>query len=231
MTRVMSPRRRDPQERVRILVPRVASVDAVVVRAVPGAVELALTRQPAVPVRFLHRRAAALAPPGAGADPAADRIWGTLLAVPDARGVIRDDVVHFLHTVAPTPTATPPIAAPQRRAHARVDIIRPVAIVPDGFTVGWLNGTTRNLSAGGVLVAGASALEHGDRLRLRIELDAEDDLVDLLARVARSDERFGLRGLRLEGVGRTERERIVRYVFARQREALARAAARGAPGS
>lgn len=222
----MSPRRRDPDERVRILVPRLASIDARVTRAVPGAVELTLATRPHVPIRFLHRRSAALAP-GNGR---ADRLWGTLLAVPDARGAIRDDLVQFLHDAAPAATVPGAVGAPpapQRRAHARVDVVRPVAIIPDGFTVGWLNGTTRNVSAGGLLVAGADALEHGDRLRVRIELDREDDLLDLLARVARAEDRYGLRGLRLEGVGAAERERIVRYVFARQREALSRRPPRG----
>jgi c-di-GMP-binding flagellar brake protein YcgR len=77
-----------------------------------------------------------------------------------------------------------------------------------------------------VLVAGADVLERGDRLRLRFELDSEEDLLDVLARVVRADDDLGLRGLRLEGVGERERERIVRYVFERQRHALAALRAR-----
>jgi hypothetical protein len=70
--------------------------------------------------------------------------------------------------------------------------------------------------AGGVLIVGADALEAGDRLRVRFELDAEDDLIDLLVR---ADDTWGLRGLRLERL--TDCERIVKFVFARQRRALA----------
>jgi c-di-GMP-binding flagellar brake protein YcgR len=103
----------------------------------------------------------------------------------------------------------------------RVDLVRPVAMIPDGFRVGWLNGFTRNLSAGGVLVTGADALEAGDRLRVRFELDSEEDLLDVLARVVRADDAWGLRGLRLEGIDPGRRERIVRFVFERQRRALA----------
>jgi c-di-GMP-binding flagellar brake protein YcgR len=99
-------------------------------------------------------------------------------------------------------------------------------MVPDGFRVGWLNGFTRNVSAGGVLVAGAEALGAGDRLRLRFELETEEDLIDLLARVVRADETWGLRGLRLERVPERDRERLVRFVLDRQRRALAELRAR-----
>jgi hypothetical protein len=204
-----------PEERVRIIVARVATVEAVVARTVPGAAELALTEAPPMPLRFLHRRRATVVPLSADS-----RLDGTLLAVPGREGRVRDDLLHFLRAVVPL---APP-KRPQRRDHARIELIRPVAMVPDGFRVGWLNGFTRNVSAGGVLVTGAEALEAGDRLRLRFELDSEDDLLDVLARVVRADDDHGLRlrGLRIEDVAERERERIVRYVFAQQRYALAR---------
>ena len=53
---------RGQEERVRVLVPRVATLEATVVRAVTGAAELALTATPDVPLRFLHRRKAAIVP-------------------------------------------------------------------------------------------------------------------------------------------------------------------------
>jgi hypothetical protein len=204
--------RRGQEERVRVLVPRVATLEATVVRAVTGAAELALTTTPDVPLRFLHRRQATIVPlSGSG------RVDGRVLAVPDPHGRVREDVLHFLKAVVPL---APPRAS-QRRDEVRIDLVRPVAIIPDGFKVGWLDGFTRNVSAGGVLVAGADALEEGDRLRLRFELDSEDDLIDLLARVVRADDAWGLRGLRLERLTDGERERIVKFVFARQRRALA----------
>ena len=204
--------RRGQEERVRVLVPRVATLEATVVRTVPDAAELALTATPDVPLRFLHRRKATIVPlTGDG------RIDGRLLAVPGAHGRVRDDLLHFLKAVVPL---APPRPA-QRRDEVRIDLVRPVAIIPDGFRVGWLNGFTRNVSAGGVLIAGADALEAGDRLRLRFELDDESDLIDLLARVVRADDAWGLRGLRLERLTDRERERIVKFVFARQRRALA----------
>ncbi|WP_445148629.1 PilZ domain-containing protein [Baekduia sp. Peel2402] len=214
------PTRPDDEERVRIVVPRVTSVEAVVVRAVQGAAELALTDTSDVPLRFLHRRRATIVPLAGD-----DRVDGRLLAVPGPQGRVRDDLLHFLQAVVPL---APPRSDPQRRDATRIDLVRPVAMIPDGFKVGWLNGFTRNVSAGGVLVAGADALGPGDRLRLRFELDSEDDLIDLLARVVRADDAWGLRGLRLERLTDRERERLVKFVFARQRRALSELRSRSA---
>jgi hypothetical protein len=206
-------RRRGQDERVRVIVPSVATLEAVVVRAVTGAAELAvIDTRSGIPARFLHRRRATIVPLTGD-----DRVDGRLLAVPGEGGRVREDLLHFLQAVVPLA----PRAQPQRRDEARIQLVRPVAMIPEGFKVGWLNGFTRNVSAGGILVAGADALDEGDRLRLRFELDDEDDLVDVLARVVRADDSWGLRGLRLEGVSDAERERIVRFVFARQRHALA----------
>jgi hypothetical protein len=206
-------RRGPDEERVRVLVPHVATLEAVVVRAVTGAAELAVvTADARVPARFLHRRKATIVPLAGD-----DRVDGTLFAVPGAGGRVRADLLHFLQAVVPLAPPRPP----QRRDAARIDLVRPVAMIPEGFKVGWLNGFTRNVSAGGVLVAGADALHEGERLRLRFELDDEADLIDLLARVVRADDAWGLRGLRLERLADRERERIVRFVFARQRRVLA----------
>jgi hypothetical protein len=212
--------RRGQEERVRVLVPQVATFEAVVVRVVTGAAELGIASAPGVPLRFLHRRRATLLPLSAD-----DRADGTLLAVPGAAGRVLEDRLHFLQAVVPL---APRRTVPQRRDGARVDLVRPVAMIPEGFKVGWLNGFTRNVSAGGVLVAGADALGEGDRLRLRFELDSEEDLIDLLARVVRADEAWGLRGLRLERLAPRDRERLARFVLARQRRALAELRARPA---
>jgi len=210
----MSLLRQGAEERVQVLVPRVAAVEAVVVRVVTGAAELALLSRPPVPVRFLHRRRAAVVGPGPD-----ERADGTLLAVPGRGGRVRDDLLHFLQDVVA-------LAPPQRREFARVTLVRPVTMVPDGFKVGWLNGFTRDVSAGGLLVAGAQALERGDRLRLRFELEHEDDLLDLLARVVRTDDDWGLRALRLERLDEHLRDRLARFVLERQRRALAELRAR-----
>src|SRR4051812_5833964 len=87
---------RGPEERVRVLVPRVTTVEAVVSRVVSGAAELALTEDPAVPLRFLHRKRATIVPLAGD-----DRVDGTLLAVPGPAGRVREDVLHFLQAVVP----------------------------------------------------------------------------------------------------------------------------------
>jgi hypothetical protein len=207
--------RRAKDERVRILVPRVATFDAIVARVVPGAAEFALVAEPPVAPRFLHRRRAIVLPPRGD-----DRLDGMLLAVPGSHGRVRDDMLHFLEEVLPI-TRRP---EPQRRDFARVDVALPVTMVPNGFRVGWLNGFARNMSANGLLVAGAGALELGDKLRVRLELQ-DEHLIDLLARVVRADD-WGLRGLRLEDLDEHVRDQLVRYVFERQRRALAELRAR-----
>src|SRR3954452_8000627 len=176
--------RRRHVERVRVLVPQVATFEATVVRAVSGAAELAIPKAGALSARFLHRRRATIV--SLAGD---DRLDGTLLAVPGAHGRVREDLLHFLEAVVPL---APPRRAAQRRDAARIDLVRPVALIPEGFRVGWLNGFTRNVSAGGVLVAGAEALGAVARLRLRCELDSDEELIDILPRASATDETWGL---------------------------------------
>jgi hypothetical protein len=109
-----------------------------------------------------------------------------------------------------------------KRRGVRVQLIRPVAIVPESFKIGWLNGATRNVSVGGILVSGAEQLQSGDGLRLRFELDHEDDVIDIKGRVVRDNDPWGLRGVRIESAGERERERLIRYIYESQRRAIAR---------
>ena len=108
-----------------------------------------------------------------------------------------------------------------KRRGVRVRLIRPVAIVPETFKVGWLNGATRNISVGGILVSGAEQLRAGEGLRLRFELDHEDDVIDLHGRVVRDDDPWGLRGVKIESTGERERERLIRFIYESQRRQLA----------
>lgn len=201
------------EERVRVLVPRVATMEALVVRVVPGAAELLFDAGTPLPTRFLHRRPAAVVPAGGGDE----RLDGMVLAVPGPGGRVHPQLVHFLQSVVPLPRA----AGPQRRDHVRIDFVRPVTMIPEGFKVGWLNGFTRNLSAGGMLVAGAEGLGEGRRLRLRFELEDEAELLDLPGRIVRADEHWGVHGVRLEAVEHATREQLARFVHERQRRALA----------
>jgi len=109
-----------------------------------------------------------------------------------------------------------------KRRGVRVQLIRPVAIVPENFKVGWLNGSLRNVSIGGMLVSGAEQLQVGDGLRVRFELDHEDDVVDLRGRIVRDDAPFGMRGIKIERAGDRDRERLIRHIYESQRRAIAR---------
>jgi hypothetical protein len=201
-----------PEERVVVRVPKLAPFEALVSRVVDGGAELALTTSPGVPVRLLHHKPAIVEPPAGD-----ERLSGTLLGVAGLQGRMREDVLHFLHPTASEREAQTP---EQRRSFARIETVLPVTMVPARFKVGWLDGATRNVSAGGMLVTGAGRLGEGERLRLLVEL-AADDVLDLSARVVRSDEQ-GLAGLRLERLSQAERDRVARWITARERESLAR---------
>jgi hypothetical protein len=201
---------------VRVHVHRQASLEMRVVRAVPGAAELCVTSGIEIPLRVLHRRPAVVVP----ADCDGERLGGTLLAVGDHRGRLRDDRVHFLQSVVPLRRAAPP----QRRDFARVDFARPITMVPEGLAVARIDGFIRNLSAGGLLVAGAGRLELGRRLRLRFAL--ADEELEAGAEIVRADQDWGLRGLRLANLDPATRDALARFVAERQRRAIAQLRAR-----
>lgn len=208
-------------ERVQVFVPGLRALPARVVRAVPGAAELLLAGKhgadPLVPARFLHGHHGHLRP---GDPSASGEIPGRFVAVRTWDDRLHPALVHVVFTIGRS--ASPRAGAPmgvQRRAFHRAPVTAAVTLVPERFRVGWLDGRTRDLSAGGALVTGAERLREGDRLRLVLEL-GPDDLLDTGGRIVRIDG-DGLAGLRMDGLSPAERERLVRYVALRQREALA----------
>jgi len=223
-----------PHERVHLAVPGVGGVPARVVRAVPGAAELLLLSPGeggpgSVPARFLHGRACRLT----SADPgAAGSLDGRVVAVRTWDGGLHSELVHVVFTAVrsspvrarPAPfTPSTPAPAPtrpaQRRAFHRAAVVTPVTLVPVRFRVGWLDGRTRDLSAGGALVSGAERLREGDRLRVLLEL-GPDELLDTDGQIIRIDA-AGLAGMKMGRLSAADRERLVRYVTLRQRDALA----------
>ena len=213
-----------PDERVRLVVPGVGDIPARVVRAVPGAAEVFLgagddTATP-VPARFLHGRTCHVTPPHAGS--CAERIEARLVAVQTWDGGLHPALLHVVFTMARSaPAAAPPRRhrGVQRRAFHRAPVTAPITLVPERFRVGWLDGRTRDLSAGGALVAGAERLREGDRLRVLLELGPQE-LLDTGGRIVRIDG-DGLAGVRMDRLSAADRDRLVRYVALRQREALA----------
>jgi hypothetical protein len=195
-------------ERVRLRIDRLGSVEAVVTRAVPGAVELALVQAPPAPARFLHQRIAHVESlDGSGT------IVGTLLAVPSVGGGIRADLLHLLYAVAvspepqpPSPAAEPSLAG-ERRLHDRLETRRPVELrLPDR----WMAAATRDLSVSGALLTGAGAIAAGSPVRLRLEL-MPSEWIEGSGRLARHTT-DGLSALRLEKMNLHDRIFLQRWL-------------------
>ncbi len=205
---LLRPNRRADAARVRVLVHGGPALDALVSRSVDGAAELVLVGGPALAPRFLHRSAATLVQDDV-------RLEATLLAVADERGArVRDDVLHAVWLGEQDGI--------QRREHARITVVRPVTVVPDGLERGWLRGRTRDVSAGGALISGVPQLQPGHRLRLLLDLaDQEDTQLDVQATVVRAGE-DGLRALDFGSLRPGDRDRIARWVRRREIEALRR---------
>jgi c-di-GMP-binding flagellar brake protein YcgR len=106
----------------------------------------------------------------------------------------------------------------QRREFVRVDAMVRVTYEPIGPS-GWVaETTTRNVSAGGFMISGREGLRIGEVMSFTLELDGDrKDAGDLtaLGRVVRETS-SGL-GIKIENVDERERERLVRWVFARER--------------
>ena len=109
----------------------------------------------------------------------------------------------------------------QRREFVRVDAMVPVSYQPAGAT-GWTAETTTiNVSAGGFMISGREGLNMHDVMWFTLELDGgarESGPLQVLGRVVR--ETPGGLGIEIEQIDERERERLVRWVFARERTAM-----------
>ena len=159
--------------------------------------------------------------PEAGADPIAVLAGGHVaIQYTNRRGVCRIDgvghkakdpaVLHVDHTGK--------VQLIQRREFVRVDAMVRVAYQPLGPS-GWTaETTTLNVSAGGFMISGREALRIDEVMPFTVELDGDSrDAGDLemLGRVVR--ETNGGLGVRIENIDERERERLIRWVFARER--------------
>jgi hypothetical protein len=110
----------------------------------------------------------------------------------------------------------------QRRGFARVDaFLEVVVIAQDGGTT--ITTAVVNISASGAVIARLDHLSPGDAVELRLVLAPNEPAVKIGARVVRESERR-LRAVHFERLHESDRERIVRFVMARQRHELKRAA-------
>lgn len=111
----------------------------------------------------------------------------------------------------------------QRRDYVRVEAFVPVTYRPDGPD-GWLaTSHTLDVSGGGFRIGDAGALRLGDMRRFSIELGEGEDDVHVVAAAVREagEDSFGMRFVEIP---ERDRQRLVRWVFARER--LARQIAR-----
>lgn len=137
------------------------------------------------------------------------------------RGVVRfegqavlqeRDLVRFEVSTAPEVT--------QRREFVRVPALQSV-VVDDGASLVKVDGKAIDLSGGGMLLSGGDCLELDSVVRFRLNLGAGAREIEGLARVVRADAE-GRRALVFEQISQDERQRLIHFVFERQREALAK---------
>jgi hypothetical protein len=128
-------------------------------------------------------------------------------AVPQER-----DLVRFELTGEPEVT--------QRREFVRVPTLQ--AVVLDGEAVTKKIKTQAiDLSGGGMLLGSADALELDAVVHFTLDLGPDGGTIEGRARVVRTDQE-GRRGLEFEEISRDAQQRLIRFIFQRQREALAK---------
>jgi c-di-GMP-binding flagellar brake protein YcgR len=108
----------------------------------------------------------------------------------------------------------------QRRRHVRADSFVRIVVTPalPSDARQPAIGTTLDVAGGGLRARVPGWLEPGDLVRVRILLD-DDEEVSALARVVRRIDEQTV-GFEFEDIGIQERERLVRHVFRRLRQAL-----------
>jgi hypothetical protein len=146
-----------------------------------------------------------------------------------ARGVVRfegqavlqeRDLVRFEVSTAAEVT--------QRREFVRVPALQSVVLDGDVSSVR-IDGKAIDLSGGGMLLGGGDRLELDSVVRFRLSLGAGVREIEGRARVVRADDE-GRRALVFEQISQDERQRLIHFVFERQREALAKVGRVIAPG-
>ncbi len=137
------------------------------------------------------------------------------------RGVVRfcgqavlqeRDLVRFEVSAAPEIT--------QRREFVRVPAVQNVALAGAEGSTG-AKGHAIDISGGGMLLSGADHLELDSLVRFTLSVGAGAPEIAGWARVVRADEQ-GRRALVFEQISADDRQRLIHFVFERQREALAK---------
>jgi hypothetical protein len=105
----------------------------------------------------------------------------------------------------------------QRREFVRIDAMVPVTYQPMGPT-GWtVETTTINVSGGGFMISGREGLRDGEICTFTLELDGEREAGPLTSDGQVVRETSGGLGISIVCIEEDERERLIRWVFARER--------------
>ena len=112
--------------------------------------------------------------------------------------------------------ATSKVQIVQRRDYVRVDVALPVTYEPMGAS-GWTAETnTLNISAGGFLLSEPEGLRLGEQMHFTIDLGGEEEPLVVWGEAVRETS-GGALGIQFLQLSDKDRERLVRWVFARER--------------
>ena len=161
----------------------------------------------------------------AGDELSHDVVEPMLLEYVSPRGLVRfhgqavmqeRDLVRFDVSAAPEVT--------QRREFVRVPSIQTVEVAKEhdrGADGDQINAHAIDVSGGGMLVSGAGSLPLGAHVRFSLNLGAGAEPIEGHAQVVRAGDE-GKRALVFDQISRSDRQRLIHFVFERQREALAK---------
>jgi hypothetical protein len=129
------------------------------------------------------------------------------------QGVLQErDLVRFEVSAEPEVT--------QRREFVRVPAVQTV-LLAGAEDARPIDSHAIDLSGGGMLLSGADGLELDSLVRFSLNLGSGAGEIDGRARVVRAGG-AGRRALVFEEISRADRQRLIHFVFERQREALAK---------
>jgi c-di-GMP-binding flagellar brake protein YcgR len=172
-------------------------------------------------VRDVSNKCTTLSFPEKATDPVSELAGGHVaIQYTNNRGVCRvDGVAHqakgegFLRV-----DHTGEVQLIQRREFVRVDATVRVIYRPMDPTFSTVETSSMNVSGGGFMISGSDGLHMHDVLPFTLELDGdprESGVLEVIGRVVRAT-RGGL-GIELQQIDERERERLIRWVFARER--------------
>jgi hypothetical protein len=189
-----------PGQDVLVRIPDAAALAARVDSATGTVAELVLLTPP-------------LRPPARG-----DRV---ALEVTSRRGIVRRDARVVGHdgrgSVRVDFGNEDAVETVQRRDFVRVDAALRVHVRDGGAGALECDALTRNVSGGGLLLAGAAGLRQDDSAWVAIDLEDGTPPIEVLVTVAR-EELDGTRGVRIASISSRDEQRLVRFAFDRERK-------------